>query len=545
MNTELFIARRILQGENNKNRLSRPIVIISLTSIILGLAIMLVTVSVVTGFQQGVRDKVIGFGSHIQVTKLNANNSMESAPMLIDQDFYPSIEDEEENVRKIQPYAYKPGIIQHKRDSIVFEVNGSDSLTSSVDLKGMLFKGVDKNYDWSFFDDKLVEGRLIDFDGENDEVLISSYIRDKMGYKVGDELHAFFIQERPTPRKFTIVGIYRSGFEQFDQKFIYTQMHHIQKLNNWGVQTFLTVADTCIQDHFVLEARTKGGTKAYRYDWGNGFGDAPYYLISGGQSSDVQVISTDFDLEVYGVKKEPNSVPDTAYASIQVDSACSCNEETRKQIVYSSTDLIDMPFGSIQIKNGEGTSKLYTGGFEIMLTDWDDLEKMDEIIYNNIPFDMETTKIDELHPNIFAWLEILDINVVVIISLILIVSLMNMVTSLLVMILEKTNMIGIMKAMGAYNSSIRRIFLYHSMFLLSRGLLWGNVLGIGLILIQYYFEPISLNPDVYYLDKAAVSLNIWHFLLINILTVVICRIVLIIPSFLVSRIRPTRAIKFD
>ena len=240
-----------------------------------------------------------------------------------------------------------------------------------------------------------------------------------------------------------------------------------------------------------------------------------------------------------------HSVPDTAYAMVEIDSACSCSNENSSMINYVSTEEIKMPFGRLKIRNGKGTSNLYAGGFEILLNNWDDLDEMDEIIYRNIPADMKTTKITDLHPNIFQWLSILDINIVIVISLILIVSLMNMITSLLVMILEKTNMIGIMKAMGAYNSSIRKIFMYHSMFLLSRGLLWGNLLGVGLILLQYFFNIIKLDPDVYNLDTVPVSLNPWSILLINVLTLLVCRIVLILPSLLVTRIRPTRAIKFD
>jgi len=535
LNTELFIARRMLQGNTNKNRLSKPIVFISLASITLGVAIMIITVSVVTGFQEGVRNKVIGFGSHIQVTSMETNNSMESTPILIDQEFYPSIE-EEENVRKIQPYAFKPGIIQ--------KIGGTEE-APDIDLQGVLFKGIDRNYDWSFFENKMVDGGLIDFDSENGEVLISEYISQKLSYKVGDTMNVFFIKERPTPRNFVVKGIYSTGFEEFDKQFVFVQINQIQVLNNWGVQTFLTVRDTCIDGKFVLEARSRSGTGTYQYDWGRGFEAKNTILLNGSLEEKIKVISSDFNRNVNGTIIDINSVPDTAWAVVEVDSVCSCTDENVATISRLSATDIEMPFGKILIQNGKGTSFLYTGGFEILIEDWDDLDEMDQIIYENIPGKLNTTKITEIYPGIFSWLDFLDVNIAIIIGLILVVSLMNMVTSLLVLILEKTNMIGILKASGAMDKSIRRIFTYQAMFLLSRGLLFGTILGVSLISIQYFTGVVTLNPEVYYLASVPVKINLFHILLINLLTALTCRIILIIPSLVAGKIRPARAIRFN
>jgi lipoprotein-releasing system permease protein len=549
LNTEFFIARKIIKGDGNKSRLSKPIVVISLASIIIGVAIMLVSVSVVTGFQKGIREKVIGFGSHIQVTDLFQNNSMESSPILIEQDFYPSIEETEEDVRQIQVFAYKPAILQSKQDSVSFQAEGDDNFKSTQDILGVLFKGIDQDYDWDFFSDKMVEGELIDFDSLNNQVMISKYVAEKMGFEVGDKMDAFFIMGNgPKKRKFEICGIYNTGFEEFDKKFIFTQINHIQKLNNWGVQTLLTVnKDTCIDNKFVLKSITQGGSGAYRYQWNSSdyFNEKDYMLLDGRLEEQIQVVSTDYEREIYGLTKEKNSVPDTAYANIYPQTPCECNEETRSQIDFVSQTEIKMPFGYIEIEQGTGTHDKYTGGFEILLNEWEDLDEMDNIIDLNIPGQLTTQKITEMHPDIFAWLDFLDINIQIIIILILVVSLINMVTSLLVMILDKSNMIGILKAIGASNGKIRKIFLINSMFLLSRGLLWGNLLGIGLILIQYYGQVLQLNPEVYYLDSVPVNFNLWHILLVNGITVVVCIITLILPSFLITKIDPIKAIKFD
>lgn len=540
-----------MKAENKESRLSKPIVIISLASIILGVSIMIISVSVVTGFQKGIRDKVIGFGSHIQVTNLFDNSSMESTPILIDQDFYPSLMETEEQVRHIQIFAYKPAILQAKRDSVTFEIEGKDTLNSTQDILGVLFKGIDEGYDWDFFSEKLVDGKLISFDSLNNDVMISQYTSRMMGYKVGDEIDAYFIMDNgPKKRKFEVCGIYDTGFEEFDKQFIFTQIQHIQKLNNWGVQTYLTVSkDTCINGNFVLKALTTGGTGSYKYKW-NGtetYIEQDYILLNGNLEESIQVISTDFDREVYGLTVNDNSVPDTATAQVIVTSPCQCTQEllSSKPIEFASENEILMPFGKIVIQNGYGTHHLYTGGFEILLHEWEDLDQMDEIIDLNIPGLLQTKKITEMHPDIFAWLDFLDVNILIIIILILVVSLINMITSLLVMILEKTNMIGILKAVGATNTQIRRIFLLNSLFLLSRGLLWGNIVGVGLIVLQHYTGLLSLNPEVYYLDTVPVNINVWHILAINVLTIVVCRITLILPSFLIMRIDPIKAIKFD
>lgn len=512
---------------------------------------MIISVSVVTGFQQGIRDKVIGFGAHIQVTNLFENSSMESSPIPIEQDFYPSIEGTEEGVRHIQIFAYKPAILQSKQDSVSFSNSEVDTTTSTQDILGVLFKGVDQDYDWQFFNDKLIEGKTISYENANDDVLISKYIADKMGYDIGDQIDAYFIMDNgPKKRKFEVCGIYDTGMEEFDKKFIFTQIDHLQRLNNWGVKTLLTVRkDTCIDGQFVLKGITTGGTGAYRYKWNYSdyFNEKDYILLNGKLNEEIQLVSTDYEMEIFGMSKEYSSVPDTAYAKINITHPCECTEEilAANQIIFNSDSNITMPFGSIEITQGKGTHHLYTGGFEILLNDWDQLDNMDEIIDFNIPGRLATKTITQMHPDIFAWLNFLDYNILIIIILILVVSLINMVTSLLVMILDKSNMIGILKAIGATNRKIRKIFMLNSIFLLSRGLFWGNLLGIGLISIQYFTGAISLNPEVYYLDTVPVNFNLWHILLINVLVIVVCRLTLVIPSLLITRIDPIKAIRFD
>lgn len=531
-----------MKGRKTENRLSRPIVSISLLSIIIGVAVMIISVSIVKGFQEGIREKVIGFGAHIEITRHERSTSMESSPILRNQEFYPGLE-EEDGVKNIQVFAYKPGLIQVFKDSL------NDGNTSEGDIMGVLFKGIDTDYDWDFFADKLVEGELISFDKPNNEILISSYVSEKMGYQVGDEVDAHFIVGNvPKKRVFIVKGIYRTGFQEFDAKYMYCQLDHIQRLNKWGVQSFLTLADTCYGSHFVLKAITTGGSGQHQFDWGKGYQKEDYISFPAKAGFDITVKSAAFELDIFHLADQPSSLPDSASARIIVDKPCDCSKEllAAQPFQYDADSLILTPFGKVIIQNGTGSHNQYVGGFEVILENWEDLDRMDDIIYNDkIPFELKTEKITDRFPEIFAWLEFLDLNIIIILSLVLIVSLINMITSLLVVILEKTSMIGILMALGGSSKSIRKIFMYYSMYLLMRGLLWGNLIGIGLLAIQHFTGIIQLNPEAYYLDYAPVSFNLLNILLINLLTIIVCRLTLILPSLLVTRIKPIKAIKFQ
>ena len=509
---------------------------------------MIITVSIVKGFQGGIREKVIGFDSHIQIAEIGTNYSMESSPMLMEQDFLNEINAMPE-IRIMQPYAYKPGVLQSFQDSIKFSLNDSDTMTSSKDILGVIFKGVNNNYNWEFLKNHLEEGEIPDFDSADNQIVLSKFIADKMGYELDEEIDAFFIiGDNPKKRKFTIAGIYDTGFEEFDKQLIFCDLENVQELNNWGIQTYAILEDTCYNGNYVLRSKVKGGNNNNQYNWGRGFKTKDYFLIDGSKNADITLIAGDFKTEIYGISNEANFLPDTARISVKIDSSCSCDEVGKNILSWDQeSNTYTTNFGTVQIQNGAGNSHLYAGGMEIILNDYSKVDAVhndiqDILIYD---FDYEAEKITDRHAGIFGWLEILDMNINIVIILILIVSLINMITSLLVLILEKTNMIGVLKAIGTTNRSIRIIFLYHSFYLLGRGLLWGNLLGIGLILLQHYTGFLSLNPEVYFLDKVPVSLNIWYLILINLLTVLICRVVLYLPSLLISRIRPIHAIKFD
>jgi lipoprotein-releasing system permease protein len=327
------------------------------------------------------------------------------------QDFYPKFKNIA-GISHIQAVASKAGIIR-----------------TANSFEGIILKGVGKDYQWDNIKEYLTAGRLPDFSQNlNSEVLISQFLVNRLGLKLGDKFNAFFIKENednklPNLRVFKIVGIYNSGFQEFDAAFVIGDIRHIQRINKW----------------------------------------------------------------------EPNQI----------------------------------------------------GAFEVYIDNFDELKSKGQEVYENIDSKLNTKTIQEKYAYIFEWLQLFDFNIIVILTVMVIVATINMVVALLVLILERTQMIGILKSVGANNWQIRKIFLYNAFYLIVKGLFWGNFIGIGLVLIQKYFGVIQLNPENYYVNEAPVYLNWMYILMLNLGTIVICLLVLLIPSFIITKISPVKAIRFD
>ena len=405
MNTELFIARRILS--KNKANFSRPIVRIAILSIGLGLTVMFIAVAILTGFQKEVREKVIGFGAHIQISHYDENSSLETKPISTHQDFYPSIETIK-GIRHIQVYATKAGIIK-----------------TADQIQGIVLKGIGPDYDLTFFSNKIIAGHFphLSDTGKTNDVLISKNLAALLKLRLNDDIRMYFISGTTTlGRKFHIAGIYETGLEEFDKVYVLCDIKHIQKLNNW----------------------------------------------------------------------QPDEV----------------------------------------------------GGFEVILDNFNDLDKMGKYIYHKIGMTLDAKTIRDLYPQIFDWLDLQDINVLIILVLMVLVSGITMISTLLILILERTNMIGILKALGMPNGGIRRVFLINAAYIIGQGLFWGNLIGITLCIVQQKYGIITLPQESYYVSVVPVNLDGWNILLLNAGTVVVCLAMLLVPSYVTSRISPVRAIRF-
>lgn len=411
MNYELFIAKRIISAKQHKNSVSSPIIKISILAIALGMVVMLFSIATGVGLQRKIKEKISGFNGDVQIMNYDANNSKITLnPISLNQPFYPDFK-EVPNVKKVQPYATLAGIIR-----------------TPESFEGVILKGIDENYDWSFFKEYLVSGKIPDLkEGISNGILISRITSQRLKLKVGDSFYMFFVKDdpnkAPNARKFVVSGIFDSGFQEIDEGFIVGDMRHIQKINKW----------------------------------------------------------------------KENEV----------------------------------------------------GGFEVLLHDFDQLKNSGNQIYDHIDPKLNAFTIAEKYPAIFEWLDLFDINIAVIIGIMILVAGINMITALLVLILERAPMVGVLKALGNNNWSIQKIFLYNAAYLIGVGLFWGNLIGLGLLFLQKRFGIITLNPENYYVTQAPVHLDFSHVLLLNVGTLLLCMVMLLIPSYIVSKISPVKAIKFN
>lgn len=417
MSLSLFIARRIYGSSAPQDaRVSRPAVTIAMIGIAVGLVVMMLSVAIALGFKQEVRDKVIGFGSHIQVANFTRTDVYETRPVVGSDSIRQVIRQASPGVEHIQRFAIKPGMLK-----------------TEDNFQGIILKGIAQEYDTTFLANHLVEGRIPHFTDSvaSGEVLVSRQVADKMGLHVGDKINTYYIEKNVRARRFTISGIFQTHFTEYDDRFFITDLYTASRLNNWKDRD----------------------------------------LVSGMELR----ISPDASLE-------------------------QCADEV-SSVINRQTDR----YGNAYLAQS----------------------------------------IEQLYPSIFAWLEVLDTNVVVILVLMLGVAGFTMISGLLILILERTNMIGILKALGAPDLTIRRIFLYFSAFLILKGMFWGNLIGISLCLAQKYGGIVHLDPKTYYVEVVPVLIDVPLLLLLNLFTLLVSVLMLVGPSLLISRIKPVKAIRFE
>jgi lipoprotein-releasing system permease protein len=373
----------------------------------LGLGVMILSLAIVKGFKHEIRNKVRGFAGDIRVVKFDLNNSYQSSSFPADSEFVKRAL-KSPFITHVMPVATKPGIVK-----------------ANNEIEGVVLKGVDKNYDWSYFKKMMVAGEVINFADSVEaqkEIMISQTTADRLKLKVGDKLLMYFVEDDLRRRQFKIKGIFNIGVEEVDKTFVIGALSLINRLNNW----------------------------------------------------------------------KPNEI----------------------------------------------------GQYELRVSDFEHINEAANALENVLPVKLKEYTIEEDYPTIFEWLNLLDVNSVVMLVLMVAVAVINMISALLIMILERTAMIGMLKAMGASNWAIRKIFLINASYLIGFGLLLGNLLGIGLGYFQMYTHFFQLDQASYYMTFVPVEFNIFDIVVLNIGTLIICLLVLIIPSTLVSRISPVKAIQF-
>ena len=415
MNLPLFIARKIYGGKNEGKQVSRPAIRIATAGVAIGLAVMLISVSVVLGFKHTIRDKVIGFGSHIQVGSFMTLQTGDFYPIQMD-DSMLTVLKTIPGVKHVQRYAMKQGILKTDHDFL-----------------GVIFKGIGAEYDTTFLHQNMRQGHIPRFtdNASSNKILISQSIADKLGVKANDKIYSYFIDKNGVrTRRFTIEGVYQTNLSQYDDITCFTDLYTAVRLNGWkDDQT--TGAELTVKDFNQLD-----------------------------------------DVENLVVKK-----------------------------VNRTLDHYGETYSSKTIR--------------------------------------------ELCPQIFSWLDLLDLNVWIILALMIAVAGVTMISGLLIIILERTVMIGILKALGARNKTIRHTFMWFAAFIIGKGMLIGNIVGLGLISLQQFTGLVKLNPQTYYVNTVPVEYNIPLFIILNVATLLICLFVLIAPSYLISHIHPAKSMRYE
>lgn len=415
MNFPLFVAKRLFFDNSDSRKVSRPAITIATAGVAIGIAVMIVSVFVVLGFKHTIRNKVIGFGSHIQVTNFMTQMSSDQYPIVMS-DSMMSVIRSIAGVKHAERFAYKQGIL--KTDS---------------DFLGVMLKGVGPEFDSTFIHQNLIAGSIPKFadDAAGNKIVISKNIADKLNIKLGQRVFAYFINnDGVRVRRFTIAGVYQTNLNQYDEVMCFTDLYTAVKLNGWKPD----------------------------------------------QASGAEVTVNDFD----------------------------------------KVNTVEQQFVKKVNKTTDHYGETYT-----------------------------SQTIQDLNPQIFQWLDLLDMNVWIILALMISVAGVTMISGLLIIILERTMMIGVFKALGARNTTIRHMFLWFATFIIGRGLLIGNAVGIGFALLQKYLGVVKLNPATYYVSTVPIELNVPALLLINVLTLAVSVFVLIAPSYLISHIHPARSMRYE
>ncbi len=510
----------------------------------------MLTVAVVTGFQNEVKSKVSGFGSPIFITNSSDESILEANPILRNSEVEKNVLSVE-NVKHIQPVAYK---------AVLLQSDGKDNVQQEI--QGCVFKGVDTSFDWRFFYKHKLEGRIPNFETEEgkNEILISKRIAKDLNFQIGDRVRSFFVKNNPVKRFFRVVGIYSTGLEDFDKRFIIGNIEPIQKLNEWGIQANITINDSLLNDALLVEAEVSGGNGNYRFDWGEGFSNYKGFNILPQKDTTIRLIVSDYYSRIDD-KNENNTLADTSYLKISLETNKDytlLNEQgvIKKQILDSKGQVYSIPTSSgrliISSTFGKGSYPNYISGYEVSMNEWGLLEetlidlkrKVEFIPFENNQI-LKVSSVMDSQSDIFVWLSFLDVNVFIILTLMLLIGIINIGSALLVLILVRTNFIGLMKSMGATDWSIRKVFLLQGVFLVGRGMLWGNVIGLSICFIQSQFQIFTLNPEVYYLSSVPIELSFINFLLLNLATLLICSLALVVPSYIITKINPSKSIKFN
>ena len=410
MNFETYMANRFRKSNSYKSTVSSPIIKISVSSIVIGIVMMVISISSSVGLQNTIQTKVSSFFGHISISNFENNSSISSLkPIKID--LKKEVLIKNPKISNIQYVAYKSGLIINKKS-----------------FEGVIFKGISSNFDWSVFSNYIIDGNVVNTTNEiTNDVIISEYLSKKLSLEVNQKFKTTFFKSNsilaPNERIFKVVGIYKSGFNEFDEVYFIGDIRHIQKMNKW-----------------------------------------------------------------------------------QMDEI---------------------------------------GSIEVIIENFDEIDNVTQQLYDETSSALNVLSIKERFPEIFNWIALFDINVLLIIIIMILVGGINMITALLVTVLEKASLIGVLKTLGSSNNSIRSIFLINGTYLISLGMIIGNLISILIIFLQNKTGLINLDPETYYVSELPFDFNFSSILFLNIGVLVLCFLMLILPSLVITKISPSESVKIN
>jgi lipoprotein-releasing system permease protein len=400
-----FISKRLSQSKQTS--FSKLIVRIATLAVAISVTVMLLSIAISRGYKEQVSQKLSEFQSHIVISNLDQNQSYQSLPIETNTDLEQFI-NPTNGFTHFQKYGIKAGIIK-----------------TNDDFQGIVLKGVDKQFDFNYLKKNLIAGKIPQFDSvkPSNEILISSSLALKLGFKPNSDVFVYFIQDPPRVRKFKVCGIFDTNLGELDDLYAIVDLKQIQKLNGWPTNYFT--------------------------------------------------------------------------------------------------------------------------GYEVFINNFDSLAAKVDLLATVTPYTLGISPINEIYPELFNWLNMLDVNVLIILILMAAVAIINMVTALLILIVERSNMIGMLKSLGLNNKNIIKIFMNLASFIIFRGLLIGNLTALGIGFMQQYFGIIKLSEKDYYVSEVPVSFHLSDFVLINLSCFIICFILLLLPANIISKISPVKSIRFD
>ena len=545
-----FISNKLRKELSTGNKFSKPIIKVAIVSITISMLVMLISISVVRGFQREIKSKVVNFSSHLQVTAGGTNYSLETSPLRISSAYLSEVK-KLTGVSHIQTFATKAGILQSNADTVEYE----SETKINRDIEGVIFKGVNKDFSWDFLNSKLVVGKTFATTAAeaNDSILISQYLKNRLKLRVNDRVRGYFFNgKKPITKSFVISGVYETGLEEFDNQFVFTDIKHIQKINNWGISTSLFLQTTPANNKIKITANAIGGNEYYLHQFQNNEPTHQNYIeFCAKNDTIIRVITNDYALNTVTLQSEPVSIADTAWLKIEVSStdneSVTASGEFDYESINDSTRIYTGTNGTITtvLTTSGGSHSDFIGGYEIYIHNFDEIEAMTrEINFITDPF-QKISKITDLQSEIFGWLLVLDTNALIIIVLMIMVAVINIAALLLVIIIEKIGFIGIMKSFGSQNLVVQRVFIKLGGYILLRGILIGNLLAFALIWLQSIFGFLTLPQDKYYLSEVPLGFEWKEFVIINVITISLSLVVLFLTSLFIANIKPVKAIKFN